>query len=37
MMAKAIPKAYAKPIWRREPNAGSVSFRKKDAVEAIPG
>lgn len=37
MMAKAMPKAYAKPIWRIEPKAGSAPFRKKDAVDAIPG
>ncbi|EKG15367.1 hypothetical protein MPH_07418 [Macrophomina phaseolina MS6] len=37
MMAKAMPNAYEKPIWSREPKAGSVSLRKKDAVEAMPG
>lgn len=36
-MAKAMPKAYAKPIWSIDPNAGSASFRMKDAVAAIPG
>lgn len=37
IMAKAMPKAYAKPIWSIEPKAGSAPFRKKDAVDAIPG
>ena len=37
MIAKAIPIAYAQPIWNNEPNTGSVLLRKNEACEAIPG
>lgn len=37
IIAKAMPKPKAKPIWSNELNAGSVLLRKKEAVAAIPG
>jgi len=40
-MAKAIPMAKAKPIWKSEPNAvtprGLEELIVKLAIEAIPG
>lgn len=37
MIAKAIPRAKAKPTWRRLPYAASSLFRMNEAVAAIPG